>query len=114
MFESIFDMMGNYESRKVDNFTNDKLQVDTCAVTDSDEPFETGIAHPAYNDGKWVIVEMYNSAEEAQIGHDKWVATMTAGPLPSTLVDVSTSEIASLCRALNCIPPAEIDPSKID
>lgn len=64
----------------------------TCAVTDSEEPFETGICHPNYNSGKWVIVEMYNSKERAQAGHDKWV---------KILRDVSTCTIAKLCRALN-------------
>ena len=95
-----FDMMGNYEERKVDRYETEDLIVDTCAVNDSAEPYETAIEHPAYNNGKWVVVEMYDSKEEAQRGHDKWVKLMTAKELPTELKDVSTAEIANLCDAL--------------
>jgi len=85
-----------YEERKVDNFKDEKtgLTVDTCTVPDTDHPFETGIKHPNYNDGNWVIVEEYDSKEEAQKGHDKWVKTMTAETLPSEIKDVSTSSMS--------------------
>ena len=81
----MFEMMGNYASRKVARFEKDDLMVSTCSVTDADKPYETAVAHPSYNDGKIVIVEDYNTVEEAQTGHDKWVKTMTAKKLPATL-----------------------------
>ena len=94
MFNFI-DMILNREQRVVARYEKDNLIVDTCLVTDSDQPYETGIRHPDYNEGLWIIVEMYETKEDAQKGHDKWVALMTA-KLPEKLYDVGTSEIAQL------------------
>jgi hypothetical protein len=80
-----------------DVFGRQGLIVDTCGgMTDSEHEYETGIAHPSYNDGKWVIVEDYDTEEDAKKGHDKWVKIMTADSLPSVLNDVSTAVIAKL------------------
>lgn len=95
MFD-FFNMVGNYEERKVDNFQKGDLTIDTCRVTDSDKDFETAIEHKSYNDGKWIIVELYDTKEEAQKGHDKWVKVMTKKKLPKTLKDVSSATIAKL------------------
>jgi len=96
-----FNMADNYEDRKVARFDGSDFIIDTCAVTDSDQPYETGVQHPKYNDGEWVIVEMYEDVDAARVGHDKWVVTMTNDPLPNQLIDVSTSEIAILCKAIS-------------
>jgi len=88
------DMIGNCESRKVAWYEKINLKVDTCAVNDSDKPFETAISHPQYNDGDWIIVELYDTKEEAIAGHNKWVKTMTADELPKILKDVSSATIA--------------------
>jgi hypothetical protein len=96
---NFFGMAGNYEERKVDNFQKGKLVVDTCLVIDADQPYETGIAHPRYNKGDWVIVELYDSKEKAQKGHERWVKTMTSNPLPEELKDVSSAMIAKLVFA---------------
>lgn len=72
----MFDMIGTHPARLVGRFEKDGLTVDTCKVTDSMQPYETAIEHPFYRNGEWVIVEMYDSKEEAKIGHDKWVALM--------------------------------------
>ena len=93
MVFDFFNMFDNYEERKVDRYEEEGLIVSTCAVTDSDEPFETGVSHPQYNDGKWVVVELYHSKKEAQEGHVKWVNIMTAQELPKELKDVSTASI---------------------
>lgn len=99
---NFFSMAGNYEQRKVDNFEGDNgLVVDTVAVTDSRKSYETGILHPAYNGGDWVIVDLYDTKKEAQAGHDKWVAIMTAEKLPEKLVDVSSAEVADLLDAFS-------------
>lgn len=95
MFDFI-NMIGNHEQRKIDQYNNGKLCIDTCMVTDSDEPYETGIVHPNYNNNEWVIVEMYGTKEEAQKGHNKWIKIMTAKELPSELKDVSTSTIKKM------------------
>lgn len=84
------DMMGNYESRKVDRWDGgENFIVDTCFVTDSSKPYETAVCHPKYNNGKWVIVELYDDREEAKNGHQKWVELMQQDPLPKELRDVS-------------------------
>ena len=95
MLFDFLSMANNYEQRKVANTEINGAVIDTCAVTDSTKPYETGICHPAYNGGRWVIVEEYSSKEEAQAGHDKWVLTFT-DKLPSQLTDVGTSEINQL------------------
>jgi len=97
---NLFRGMLPYELRKVDNYTKGEVQVDTCLVTDSEQPYETGACHPKYNKGDWVIVELYDTKELAQKGHDKWVKLMTAKKLPKSLKDVSSADIAKLCEAV--------------
>ena len=94
-----FDM-DNREERKVENTVIGETVIDTCAVNDSDQPFETGIQSPQYNMGDWVVVEMYDTKPLAEEGHKKWVDIFKPKDLPSELKDVSTSAIAKLCRAL--------------
>ena len=98
MFDFL-DMMGNYEERKVAHDEKDDWVVDTAAVSDSDEPFETGITHPRYNGGDWVIVGLYSTKEKAIVGHKKWIKKMS-GKLPKQLVDVSTCDAAVLLTEL--------------
>ena len=90
-------MLGNYDERKVEHFEDGDLIVDTCAVPDSVDPFETAVQHPLYNENKWVIVETYSDKEAAIVGHKKWVSIMTGNILPRELKDVSSAEIAKLC-----------------
>lgn len=78
----------------VARYEKDSLRVDTCGVTDSAQSFETAVQHPEYNNGKWVVVEMYTSREAAQSGHDRWVQIVTTDQLPKELRDVSTAECA--------------------
>jgi len=73
--------------------------VDTCVAGDTRKP-ETGIAHPAYNQGGWVIVEEYKSVKLAKIGHAKWVKKMLAKKLPKSLRDVSSCEISQMCEMI--------------
>ena len=73
--------------------------VDTCYRSETGM-FETGVSHPQYNSGKWIIVEEYETREQARAGHDKWLAVMTADELPDTLVDVSTAWAAGMLREL--------------
>ena len=99
MFD-FFSMYDNYEERKVDRFEEKGCIIDTCAVTDSDKPFETGILHPKYNNGKWIIVELYDTEEKAKTGHNKWIKTMTSKSLPDFLICKSTAEIANTIDSL--------------
>lgn len=94
---NFLSMTDNYEDRLVKNTKIKDGVIDTAAVTDSAQPFETGIEHSRYNGGAWVIVELYDSKEEALVGHEKWVKTMSKKTLPKQLKDVSTSGAAMLC-----------------
>ena len=91
-----------YEDRMVGRLDDENLQlsVSTIKVTDSRKPYETAVASPSFRGGKWVIVGTYNSREEAQEGHDKWVKVMTAEILPEKLIDVGESETALMCSDL--------------
>lgn len=96
---SFYGMASNYDDRKVDRWDNeDETQmVSTCSVTDGRKPYETAVMHPAYNEGKTVIVECYDTKEQAQVGHDKWKDLITSDKLPLTLTDCANSEISQMC-----------------
>ena len=100
MFFDFVSMMGNYEERKVALYQDGDFVVDTCAVNDGAYLYETAVKHPAYNGGKWVIVEAYDSQEEALAGHGRWVVTMTGAELPDKLVDCDNSDICQLEAAI--------------
>jgi hypothetical protein len=101
MFDFL-SMLGNYKERKVKNTEINNAVIDTCAITDSSKPFETGICHPNYNSGRWIIVELYDTKEEAEEGHDRWVEVFSSS-LPSKLVDVSDCDIVKLSKFLETI-----------
>lgn len=101
MLFDFMNMMDNCEERKVDHYEQDGTTIDTCRVTDSSKDYETGISHPKYNNGDWIIVELYDTKEEAIKGHEKWVLAMTLHPLPEHLTDVSDCGIAQLCDAID-------------
>ena len=62
-----------------DVFGRQGLIVDTCGgINDSEHEYETAVAHPSYNNGEWIIVEGYDTEEDALNGHNKWVKIMTA------------------------------------
>ena len=100
LFDFVLDI-DTYAQRKIDRYEGkDGLMVDTCAVSDSNKPYETAVKHSAYDDGKWIIVELYATKQEAEKGHNKWVKRMTTGKLPEILRDVSTAGVTFLCDAL--------------
>lgn len=92
---SFFGMAGNYETRKVARNDYSWGMVDTCAVNDGAKPFETAVQHKAYS-ADMVIVENYDTKEEAKEGHAKWVKAMTAKKLPTTLKDCNNSKISQM------------------
>lgn len=81
----------DYEKRKVERYEKDNLIVDTCEVYDQPSPynFETAISYRGYNNGEWIIVELYEVEAEALLGHNKWVKAMVSDGLPKQLTDVS-------------------------
>ena len=98
MFDFLLDM-GNHEDRKVATHQDDDLVIDTCAVSDGRQPFETGICDPRYNDGSWIIVEGYDTRTQAEEGHARWVEVMTKNP-PKSLRDCANSRVAELAEGL--------------
>ena len=101
MFEFLNELANNtHEQRKVARYEKDGVFIDTCAVNDSDQPFETAIEHPKFNDGVMIIVQLYDTKEQAQKGHNKWVKKMTAKELPKAIKDVSTSDVIKFADAL--------------
>lgn len=91
----MFDFMSmtdNYDQRKLSNYEGkdiegNKFVLDTCLVTDSIKPYETAFSHKFYNDGLWVILESYDTKEEATVGHDKYIELFTNHELPETVKD---------------------------
>jgi len=98
---NFFSMADNYEDRKIDNTIINETEIDTVAVYDSEQPFETGIKSSLYNDNQWIIVEMYDTKEEAIIGHKKWCLMFESKKFPPHLEDVSTAEIKILADAFS-------------
>jgi hypothetical protein len=91
-------MLGNYEDRKIENTETEDFVVDTCAITDDPTAnYETGIKSRFYNDGKWIIVETYQTGDEALAGHRRWVAEMKRKP--AKLVDIGNANIRQLADA---------------
>ena len=68
----VLGMANNYNTRKVDNTTINEFLIDTCFVDDYGN-YETGIQSENFDDGNWVIVEVYATKEEAIEGHKNWV-----------------------------------------
>lgn len=91
---NFLNMAGNYNDRKVDRYDdpNSNLFISTAEVNDGNQPFETAICSEFYNDNNHVIVEAYNTREQAQIGHDKWVRIMTTTE-PESLTDCKNSSL---------------------
>lgn len=92
MFDDIFNMFmmaGNEEERRVKRYESDDVVVSTVLVTDSEFQYETAISHVSYNNGNWVVVENYETEEEAATGHDVWEKKAKDDALPDVLVDVS-------------------------
>lgn len=86
----------NYGERKIDRYDGDGFCIDTCAVSDGEKPYETGIKHPEYNEGYWIIVEAYDTPLAAKNGHNRWVEIMTDKQLPDSLKDCGNAEISQL------------------
>ncbi len=93
MFNFI-DMAGTYESRKVGNNMVKGSRVSTCLVTDGSKQYETAIRDSLYRGGSLIIVDSYDTHEEAEKGHASWLEKLTNNELPDTLVDCDNSGLA--------------------
>lgn len=88
----LMGQIGPVEERRVAVYEEGELFVSTVYAPDTGS-YETAIGHPFYDSGSLIIVEEYGTIEEAQTGHAKWLALMTADNLPNTLTDVHIDEI---------------------
>ncbi len=93
----------SYDQRKVGRTDTPFGFISTAMVVDGAKPFETAVADSRYADSErgsseMVIVENYDTREEAETGHKKWVATMAAerAKLPFELVDCNNGFGGSL------------------
>ena len=96
---NIFDFeqdRNNYEERMVGRDDYSWGFISTCSVSNGVQPFETAVEHGNYNNAEIVVVEAYDTKEQALAGHARWVATMTTPPLPAKLKDCCNSNIMQL------------------
>lgn len=98
MFDFLADI-GTYESRRVGRYDDEKLMVSTAGVSDGNYPYETAVRHPDYNNNQMVIVQAYDTKQEAEAGHAEWVERMTKEPLPEFLQDCQNSEVSQFLEA---------------
>lgn len=97
---NFLSMAGNYDQRKVENTKINGVEIDTCRVTDSRQPYETALHHPDYNDDGWIVVEMYYDKDAAIEGHKKWVNLFSDSEhFPESLTDTGTSDIGELANS---------------
>ena len=95
-----FQDMDNYEERKVANTDIGDITVDTARVSDGRQSYETALAHPEYNEGKWIIVEAYDTKKEARAGPQRWVKNVKADQLPDPIQDCCNAGIMELATAV--------------
>lgn len=104
MFSSLFGCMSAQPQKIARNeipdlFGRQGLIISTIGdMGDTEHSYETAVSHPEYNDGRWVIVQEYDTEEDARNGHEKWLKTMTADALPNELRDVSTAGVAQMAE----------------
>jgi hypothetical protein len=87
----------DHKDRLVEYTSVNGAEIDTCRVYDSKLPYETGIRHREYNDGHWVIVEAYNTKEDAEKGHQKWVKLLYK-KLPENIVGIDQRKIGEFIK----------------
>lgn len=89
--------MGNYDRRMIARLEHEDVVLSTAYVDDSLKPIETAIKHPDYHDA-FVVVEVYDTEEEARKGHKKWKERVIKNTLPKTLKDVGMSKVTRMLR----------------
>jgi hypothetical protein len=94
-------MLFTYKDRKVDRFehTDGISFISTAKVTDSRDPYETGICYKPWGQ-RVIVVQTYSSIEDAKIGHQRYVELMLSSQLPKEPpTDAGTNIWAETLRA---------------
>jgi hypothetical protein len=99
---------GNYADRKVGRDSYPHGWISTAAVSDGAKPYETAVNDSRYSrangEKEMVIVDAYDTIEDARAGHAKWLAAMTADAPPLYLDDCFNSEVGRLAASLTDEP----------
>lgn len=98
MFGCLHDAF-NYPDRVVGRFERPGLLISTARVSDSTRPFETYVRRGRVLSGDFAVVEEYDNAGDAAVGHELWVMLLTHDP-NRALVDRGTSQVKQLLNAL--------------
>lgn len=80
----------DYEDRLVDNTMGKFGGVDTAMANDTGF-YETAVQNEKYNAGRMIIVEQYETREEAKKGHKEWVKELKSKP--DAFRDIFSGEI---------------------
>lgn len=104
MFDFL-NMADNYEQKKIINTIIHNMLIDiivcTTEISDSNKPYETGIKCSEYNDN-WIIVELYDTQKDAELGHKRWVKKFSGKKLPSSLTGKKLPSSPSLTDTNEC------------
>lgn len=77
-------------------------ELDTIMVKGEDniKPYETALSHLYYNEGMWVILETYDTRDQAIEGHKKWLEIVKTKPpsLVGTINSVTLSVLSALAN----------------
>jgi hypothetical protein len=66
-------MNDNYEERKLYNYLDSNMCIDTAIITDKKLKYETALQHDNFREGEWIILEATDKIEESEKIHNKWV-----------------------------------------
>lgn len=84
----------NYDQKKIARDEWDFGYLSTVRVSDGRKPIETALSHPLYNDGNLIIVDCYDTEEEALVGHNAWKEKIVNNNIPDAIVDCCNSELS--------------------
>lgn len=81
----------DFEARNVAQYEDGDLRISTVQVptevTDGATLYQTGVSHPDFAGGNWIVVGEFQSREAAQAGHEGWIERFKEG-IPESLTDV--------------------------
>lgn len=85
----------------------DDLFVSTIFARDT-KRYETAIAHAEFKDNALIIVEQYDTEEDAQTGHHKWLDVMKNNP-----TELPDSQCGGSHKRSSILPsPTTMEPAK--
>lgn len=85
-------MRDNYEQRKMYNYLDGNMCIDTAIITDKELKYETALQHDSFNEGEWIVLEATDIKEESEKIHNKWVEKLKDNKF-TEVMDFYTKEI---------------------